>query len=212
MGTTVSDHPTASSVTGTGPTPTESIFVPIGRTRAITRALLRLAPALVVATISWSVLANVRLSGSGGSTPIIDVALALLVVPFGLGAIALGLSGLRWLALALWPRRAGVHADPVAVTLALGPFGTRRYQTDRLEVRYLFECSDDDEVDTFEALLPEEEQIRRFLPIMRHPDAREPLNRVVLRFAAGPESAVARTLRPMIALWRSEGAAAESDE
>ena len=177
----------------------------------MTRALLRLAPALVVATISWSVLANLRLWGGGGSPPIVDVALAVLVVPFVLGAIALGLSGLRWLALALWPGPPGIHADTLALTLALGPFGTRRYETDRLDVRYPFECSDDDEADTFEALLPEEEQIRDYLPIMRHPGAREPLNRVVLRFVAGPERAVARTLRPIFTLWRGEGAAAESD-
>jgi len=209
MGTTAFDHTTTSS--DAGPTDPESIFVPIGRTRAMTHALLRLAPALVLATLSGSMLARLSFARSGASWPIVDVAVALVLAPFALCAVVMGVSGLRWLALACWPRPTGIHADAAELTLALGPFGTRRYAANQLEIRYLFERGGDDEADTFEALLPREEQIRSFLPTVRHAAAREPLNRVVMRFVGGSECALALTLRPMLARWRGENDTAEPD-
>lgn len=209
MGTTPYDQTAAASDVGSSNP--ESIFVPIRRTRAVTRALVRLAPALVVVTFSGSILANLRFARSGGSSLIVDVAVALVLAPIVLCAVAVGVAGLRWLALACWPRPVGIYADATALTLALGPFGRRRYETDRLEIRYLFERGEDDEADTFEALLPQEQQIRSFLPTMRHPAAPEPLDRVVMRFVGGSEATLAQTLRPMLARWRGEDDTAEPD-
>ena len=209
MGTTAFDHTTPLPDAG-GPN-SESIFVPIGRTKATTRALLRLALALVIATFSGSILVNLDFARSGASWSIVDVSVALVLLPFALCAVALGVSGLRWLTLACWPRPTGVYADTTRLTLALGPFGTRKYEADRLEVRYMFEHSGDEEAETFEALLPKEEQIRRFLPTMLHSAAEEPLNRVVLRFVGGSEASVAQALRPMLARWRGEDDTAEPD-
>jgi len=208
MGTIASDKTTAQA--DTGATPATPIFVRVQRMTALSRALLSLAPAVVIASIAWPVLTDVWKDG-GASSLIVDIAVSLALAPFVLGAVALCVSGFRWLLLACWPRPAGIYADATALTLALGPFGTRRYDVDRLEVRYLFECSDDEEADSYEALLPEEEQIRRYLPVMQHPEIREPLNRVVMRFLGGSESAAAARLRPMIARWRGENDAARPD-
>jgi len=209
MGTTASDHTTVSP--GTDQTVPESIFVPIRRASSMARALLRLAPAVAMAAALWFVLMNLSFARGGSSSTIVDVAVAVALVPFLLCTVALGVTGLRWLALACWPRPTGIRADATELTLALGPFGTRRYESDQLEIRYLFEQDEHEEPDTFEALLPPETQIRSLLPTMRHPTAKEPLDRVVMRFVGGSESTVAQTLRPMLARWRNEDDTAEPD-
>jgi hypothetical protein len=189
----------------------EVIFVPVARARALTHALVWLVPAFVIFTFSWTFVAgpdtilNVRDPG------IVDVALLLVLVPFNLLALGLGVWGLRWLLLSLWPGTVGVQARAEELVLAFGPFGSRRYPAAELDVRYLFELDDDEAEEGFEAFLPEDEQIRMFLPRIGHPSVREPLNRVMLRYVAGPESSVAQRLRPVVARWRGEDEHAEPD-
>ena len=77
------------------------------------------------------------------------------------------------------------------------------YDAVRLDVRYPFELSADTVNGSFEAFLPQEEQIARFLPRLLHPDAREPLNQVILRFAGGREEEIAAAMRPAVEQWRA---------
>jgi len=172
--------------------------------------MLRLAAAVVIVTLAWTVLSQLHFKGGAPASLIVTIALALVIVPFGLVGVITAISGLRWLAAACWPTSLGIEADATTLTLALGPFGTRRYDTARLDVRYPFELDDDEEGDTFEALLPEERQIREFLPNMRHPDTRDAIDRVMLRFVDGTERNVAGALRPVLAIWRGEAPATES--
>lgn len=180
------------------------VFVPVGRGRALARASVWLAPALVHGLFSWHLWFNLRLGEPGGPSTIVKVAIIAALIPFGLAGIAMVVWGLRWLLLAMWPGRVGVTADTHALRLELGPFGNRTYDTDRLDVRYFFELSADSGEEGFEALLPEAEQIRNFLPRLLHPDAKNPLQRSIMRFADGTESSVAQALRPIIAQWRKE--------
>ncbi len=180
------------------------VFVPVGRGRALARSSVWLAPALVHGLLSWHLLSDVRLGEPGGPHTIVELAIIAALVPFGLAGIAMVALGMRWLLLALWPGCVGVTADAHALRLALGPFGNRTYDTDRLEVRYFFELSEDNDEGGFEALLPEQEQIKNFLPRLLHPDAKSPLHRSIMRFADGTESSIAQALRPVIAQWRGE--------
>lgn len=201
MATTHHDNP---SPVGAGTTPTESAFVPVARGRAVARASVWLAPALVHALISWHILTDIRLEAASGANTVVAVAWIAMLVPFGLVGAVMVIVGLRWLALALWPGRVGVTATADELKLALGPFGTRSFDASRLEAKYFFELSIDVVDEGFEALLPDEEQVANFLPRLRHPDAKEPLNRRLMRFATGTEPEIAQTLRPVIACWRRE--------
>jgi len=211
MGTTRA-HPTSrSGASSSAATDAPAAFVPFGRAKATSRALLRLVAAAVILTTAWSVLSQMSFSGGDRTSVIVRVAVVLVVVPFALVGVAITASGLRWLAAACWPGALGVRADTETLTMALGPFGTRRYDVGRLDVRYLFECTDDEETDTFEAMRPEAQQIRDLLPIIRHPDAGERIDRVILRFADGPEPAVVSALRPVVAIWRGEAPDPEAE-
>jgi len=210
MGTTTTDPSSTSSANGVAPCRATTVVVPFGRAKAATRSLLRLAAATVILTLAWTVLSPMKFTGGEPASLIVTIALALVIVPFGLVGVIMAISGLRWLAAACWPKPLGIEADATTLTLALGPFGTRRYDTARLDIRYPFELDDDEQGNTFEGLLPEERQIREFLPNMRHPDTRDSIDRVMLRFVDGTERDVAGALRPVLAIWRGETPARES--
>ena len=89
----------------------KSVFVPVSRARAMTRATLWLALATVIAVFSWPAVANLRFDRSGISPPIVDIAVVLVVIPFGLCGVGMVIWGLRWFVLAVWPGRVGVHAQ-----------------------------------------------------------------------------------------------------
>jgi hypothetical protein len=135
---------------------------------------------------------------------LVAVSIAGAGVPIAVGAMVTAVLAIRWALLAVWPRRLGIDATAEQLAMRLGPFGTRVHRAAELDVRYLFEM-DEDEDDRFERLLPEEEQMRRLLPQIRHADARESLDRVILRFAALSEDEAARLLGPAIAAWRQRG-------
>ena len=99
----------------------------------------------------------------------------------------------------------------VALTEALANailFGNAEDSAKGVSVRVLFgrntvQLEVTDEGGGFEAFLPEEEQQMRLLPRILHPSAREPLNRVILRFVQPPEEEAVRSLRPLIDHWRN---------
>jgi hypothetical protein len=67
--------------------------------------------------------------------------------------------------LGAWPGPIGVLASDDVLEFRLGP-SRRRYDSARLDIRYPFELDDENGDAAFEAHLPEEEQMRRFLPRM----------------------------------------------
>ncbi len=114
------------------------------------------------------------------------------------------IKSLRWLLLSCWPGRVGVFADDRELKLVLGPFGMKTYDVTRLDVRYLFELSADLESEGYEAFLPEEEQRKRFLPRMIHPDTAGNISHIILTFVAGDEYSIVSVMRPVIERWRSQ--------
>jgi hypothetical protein len=178
----------------------------VSRTKAFWHGVLLGAPAamLVVATVAvFSALA-----ARPGSLPsgLVEASVWILVLPLPLLALLLGLVALRWLLLAFWPASIGVCAKSDFLNLAFGPFGTKRLNAEELDIRYPFDCEDDEVEDerTFEAFLPEEKQIQMFLPRISHPSSTALLDRRILKFTGLEEEEAAAKLAPVILLWRGD--------
>jgi hypothetical protein len=178
-------------------------LLPVSRSRAATRGLLCLVPALLLGATGAAIYSRLHFVPTAVSNRLVDYSIAVAALPCPIFTLVFGFRAVRWLFLSCWPGDVAIIADETALTLRLGPFGTRVYDTARLDVKYPFELSGEFDDGSFEAYLPEEEQLARFLPRLTHPDAPEPLNRTIRRFAVGAESDVAAALRSVIEHWRT---------
>ncbi len=182
-----------------------AITLPVSRGRALTRSVIWAAPAVVGIAVTLVIYPNLDLFAVNGVNRLVAWSAAIAALPIPIALTICGFKSVRYLALSVWPGRVGVHADSRNLVLALGPFGTRRFDAARLDARYPFEQSKDEAVeDGFEAYLPQEEQMARFVPRMTHPDATEPIHRTLLRFCKGDEIDIASKLQPVLAVWRGE--------
>lgn len=188
-----------------------TVLIPVSRLRAWSRALLRAVVAALLAVTTSLAYGRLSFAPTGTNNRIVDYSILVLVLPVALFAVVCTFSSARWLLLACWPGRLGVFASADELILRLGPFGTQRFAAAGLELRYPFELSMDAADGVFEALLPEEEQLARFLPRIRHPNARDSLDRKILRFSCGTEDRIATTLRPVFDVWRTGDDAKRSD-
>ncbi len=180
----------------------EPIVLPVSRARAASRALLCSVPAVLLTLTTILIYSRLHLVPTGISNRLVEYSIAAISLPAPLLALWTALKALRWLLLALWPARVAIVADACTLTFHLGPFGNRSYDASRLDVRYPFELSQDDDGGGFEAFLPEDEQRAKLLPRILHPQARGPLNRLILRFAKGSEQEIVRAMLPAIDRWR----------
>jgi len=182
----------------------EVVVLPVSRSRAASRALVCSVPAILLGITTILIYSRLNFVPTGVSNRVVDYSIAAISLPIPLMAVWTALKAMRWLLLALWPAPVAVVAQVDSLTLRLGPFGTRAYDTPRLDVSYPFELSQDADGGGFEAFLPEEEQRDKLLPRILHPAAREPLHRVILRLVKESEPEAARTLRPLIDRWRRD--------
>jgi hypothetical protein len=182
---------------------TEVVVLSVARARAASRALVCSVPAFLLTMTTVLIYGRLNFVPTGVSNRLVDYSIAAISLPIPLIAVWTALKALRWLLLAVWPARLGVVADADNLTLHFGPFGNRTYDAPRLDVRYPFELSQDADGGGFEAFLPEDEQRAKLLPRILHPDAREPLSRVILRLVKDSEPDAARALRSTIDRWRS---------
>lgn len=179
------------------------IVVPLGRAQAFLRGILWTLPATVLGFSVYTAFPRLHFVPSGVSNRVVDYSLALVLLLIAFLGLTLGVRALQWLVLAFWPGSIGVVATHDELTLKLGPFGTRRYPTGELELRYPFELSEEETDGSFESFLPEEQQRALFLPRITHPAEHAPINRTIMRFSSGPESRIATLLGPAIEHWRS---------
>ncbi len=177
--------------------------LPVSRTRALTRALVWVAPAAVLTVATLSIYRWLNFVPSGVSNRIVEYSIAAIALPLPAAALWTALNALRWLLFALWPAKLGVFASKTDLTLRLGPFGVRSFDAARLDIRYLFELAGDEDDAGFEGFLPEEQQRETLLPRMVHPNSKQPLHRVILRFSSASELDAARILRPALDHWRA---------
>ena len=179
-----------------------AVRLPLARGRAATRALIRGAPAMLLLAASEIVFPELRFASTGATNAIVDWSIALAALPLAVVGVGCAIAALRWALTACWPSSLGIVADADSLEFRLGPFGNRIYDAARLDVKYLFELSTDGEEEGYEAFLPEEEQMSRFLPRITHSTSRECLNALILRFTDGDESAAATAFRPVLEQWR----------
>lgn len=181
-------------------------FVPLARSKALTRAMLWGSVAVISGTVAALMLANIEWRPSPASSALVEYAIALVALPIGVTAlITAGLSA-RWLLLTIWPAKLGLEAGPDHLVLRLGPFGTRWFDSARLNVRYPFQLSADVEDGRFgeyEAFLPEEVQRATLLPRIMHPDSEKPISPLILRYIGLPEAELAASLRPLLQHWQT---------
>lgn len=176
---------------------------PIARGRALSRGLLYAATAFLLAALTMLIYQPLTSSLRGGSNRVVDLSIAVMASPLPLLCIAAAWISVRWLLLAAWPAKVGVEATVDELVCRFGSFGTKRFDAGRIETRYPFELADEDVDGGFEAFLPEQQQMEEFLPRMLHPEANEPINRLIQKFSMGTEADVAAALGPMIRKWRA---------
>jgi len=177
------------------------IILKTNRWRALSRALLFAMPAALFGAASFKLYASLEFVPSGASNRIVEYGWAALGLPLVFLAVYSSMQAVRWAALGLWPGPNGVFADERGLEFRLGP-ARRRYEAAELRIRYPFDLLDESEEAPFEAFLPEEEQLAKFLPRITHPQSTAPLNLIILRYVEGTEAQVASRLRPMLDVWR----------
>ena len=180
-----------------------AVHIPVGRLKALVRGVWWSMSALLAGLLSYLVYSSLDWRPSAVTSRLVEYCIAVAALPAPATLLYSAFKTLRWVGLCLWPTGVGVLADERSLIFKLGPFGTRVYDVARLDVRYPFELSSEVEDGGYEAFLPEEEQVARFLPRLLHPKSQEPLNRVMLRFVLGDEATVAEAMRPIIERWRS---------
>ena len=177
--------------------------LPLARGSTLASASLWVLPAVGLGGVAVAVFSQLQFIPSGVSNRLVDYSLALLMIPIVLGAAAFAIRAAGLACMAVWPGSVGVYAGRDELTIKMGPFGTRRYDVGRLDVRYPYELPADDGEDQFEALLPQERQMAELIPKITHPDARELIDRTIRRMAGGPEDNIVRMLRPAIDFYRA---------
>lgn len=187
------------------------VVLPVSRTKALTRAIAWGAPAVVCALVTVGMFGRINLAPSGLSNRLVEYCLALCTLPVAVGAAAFGVLATRWFLLAVWPGKLGVFAGPKELILRLGSFGTRRFDADRLDVKYPFELELDVSECGVEDFLPEEEQRATLVPRITFPGVKEPIRLTILRFADLAESEIATTIRPWVEARRSHRSTDESE-
>lgn len=125
-----------------------------------------------------------------------DYAFAVVYVTLAIVGTALLWHGLRWLTFALWPGPIEIVADEDGLTIPTGPIARRRYDWERMTLRYSFEIEADEEAFVFDSFMDEDEEPDARLPLMQHPESRLPLNVALERLIDVGRPTVIARLRP----------------
>lgn len=183
-----------------------AVWVPAARGRAVVRGAWWAVLAALTGACTVLLYGSLDFRPSPVTNRLVEYCIAVAGSPILVIALGSLFRTLQWLLLAVWPSPVGIRADGQRLTFALGPFRTRSFAASRLDVRYPFELIDEEE-GSYEAYLPEEKQLSRFVPRLRYPGSDEQINRTLLRFAAGQEPDIAGALRPIFEQWRASRSA-----
>lgn len=178
------------------------IFLPASRLRGLSRALLAGMLSAIGVVVTVSVFPDLNLWASGATNRVVDWAIALIALPAPLISLFALWRAIRWLSLSLWPGPVGITATPEGIQTRLGLIESRTYDAKRLVIRYPFELAEELDEGSFEAYLPEEKQLETLMPRLTHPEARRPIQEILMQFGSGDEGDLARRLRPLIERWR----------
>lgn len=174
----------------------DQIFLPFARGRAFLRALVWSAGGLTSGIAAAALFSKLDFTRTGVHSRLVELSLAVIALPFAIIAVGCVWHGFRHLLAALAVVELGIHLRATSVALRLGPFGSRVYPVNELDIKYPFEFSGDEE--SFEAFLPEQLQRATMLPRITHSSEKVPISRQILRFAQGTEPQIARLARPWV--------------
>lgn len=178
--------------------------LPVARGRVLVRGLLWAVASVIVGFPVVRIVTGLEFTPTGVSNRVVEYAIVIALLPVAALAVWCGVTAIRWILLAAWPGAVGVFADGAGLTFRLGPWGTKRFALDRLDVRYWFQHDPDELTGKVEAFLPEDEQRDRFLPQIRHVGDATAINAVILRRTARSEREAADAFREVIARWQRD--------
>jgi len=197
------------------PGATEKLCLSVARGRVLVRGLLWAVGAVLVGFGILTIVSGLDFNPTGVSNRLVEYSIAAVLLPFGAWAIWCAVTAARWLLLAAWPGAVGVFVGGDALVLRLGPWGTRRYAWESLDVRYWFEHDPDELEGLVEAFLPEDVQRAQHLPQIRYLGESGPINRMLLHRTGRSEQEAADALRDALAIRRrdrGEDSAADDEE
>ena len=178
------------------------VTCPIARLQPLARAVLRIALGGLILLPVGLLWPRLSFHPSGISNRVVDYSAAFLLAGFVIAGLWAICSGLRWLALSIWPRT-GIRFDAKGLELRLGPFGRHVWAWSELRIRYRHETSVDlDDPETFEEIDADVEQTTR-LPLMDDSASGERINEVILRFAGWTEAELAGGAGELIRRFRT---------
>jgi|GEM_PF-2459145 len=166
--------------------------------RAVLWGLLAAGLALLVVSV-WR---GLQFSPTGASNRLVDYSIAVLLLPIACFAAYAAVVSMRLALLACWPAAVGAFAARDELILRFGPYGTKRFDAARLDVRYPFEEAEDAAEEGYEALLPEAVQLSQLCPRIAHPHAPHRLDMVIARRTGYTGEEIADLLRPAIEYYR----------
>lgn len=174
----------------------------VSRRQALMRAFVRLLFGMLLGSFLVQAYGGLRFTPTGASNRLTDYALAIAMLPFTAGTLALLWAGLRWLALAFWPMSVRMEFSGQGIAMYLGPFGRCFLDAGRLKVQYPHEMDSEETDEVFEAFEDPEIQERTRVPHLVHPDYPGRVDLLMLRYGVLDEPALAETLRPFVAAVR----------
>ena len=177
-----------------------TVFLPLARGRMLTLAILWAVPASILCAAALTIYPKLHFRPTAVSSGIVDYAIAVATIPLLVFGLYSAFRTVQYFLAVVWPGDVGVQADREYLQLFLGPFGRKGFLVRELDVRYPFEM-DDEEGGGFERFLPEDQQRSQMLPRILHSSESRPINRTILRFAAGDEARIAAQLGPVISQW-----------
>lgn len=178
-------------------------FVSSSRWGLLRRSAFGFAPAGCLFAIVGAIWRDLDFTPSATSSLLVEYSYAVAVVPLALAAVWLSVGAVRHGLMAVWPGAVGVEVSDGELAVRRGPWGTRRYDAARLDLRYLFEMDEEEHGSSFEAFLPEDRQRATAVPPLRHPASAEALREALLRVLVLEEAEVAGLLRPAVDRWRA---------
>ena len=146
---------------------------------------------------AWLLFAKIDFTPSAIASVAEQLSWAFLTLCTTVAGLAFAIVGLRWLLYVLWPGSMGITVRGADVLIALGPFGRRVLDRQRLTAQYRFELEDRELLSPEDFMTPEEE-IETCLPILRHPEYPDSLNDIIRKYIAGTTEQHLRRLNALI--------------
>ncbi len=170
------------------------VSLPASRAGLTRKAAVRLLIAAILGLVAARAWIWLDFSPSAIGNRIVQLSLAVALVPLFVAFLLTAWSGLRYLAAGAWPGPSGVEIREDRIVLRRGLLPAWTFPAAGLDLRYYFDMDEDEHGGVFESYLPEAQQRRTLLPPLRTGAHPEPVRLLILRWTAHDEAFVAERL------------------